>query len=415
MYKFNIYLLSILLIISQTIFVKNAIASTNLQNWQVGNAVMSGATATYTATKEYFVNGVKKIATGTAKITPTPSSIAKALAKGAGGLAISVIVDEILGAGVDWILDPKNNSINYNAPDPKLPTVPNVYQNQDSSSENYRKIYKNLSGYCASFLNYKIGSITFASYKIDGDGCMFLDKDDMTVGSVASSLVANPNYDPTAQEQQPKSIPLPEIGQKIIEQASQGNIQAQKLVRELADAQLADAQTDSKIAAPILEQFEASKSISPSNSTATTTSNDSTVNPGTKDLTTEFPAFCEYAPIVCVAANTIINFPNLLENWYSEIKDWMQDDELPDDVKTEVSIKEDEIPQIPNSNYLNWGSYCPFKTGSQTISLEQTTASIDYDLTSWCDTASQIRPFILAAGALMSFLIASGVILGRND
>ncbi|MBF7691746.1 hypothetical protein I2F30_13580, partial [Acinetobacter sp. SCC474] len=53
--------------------------------------------------------------------------------------------------------------------------------------------------------------------------------------------------------------------------------------------------------------------------------------------------------------------------------------------------------------------------GTQNISLENTTASIDYDLTSWCKLASDIRPFVLAIGALMSFLIASGVIMGGND
>ncbi|MBF7691732.1 virulence factor TspB C-terminal domain-related protein, partial [Acinetobacter pollinis] len=62
-----------------------------------------------------------------------------------------------------------------------------------------------------------------------------------------------------------------------------------------------------------------------------------------------------------------------------------------------------------------WGEYCPFSPGTQNISLENTTASIDYDLTSWCKLASDIRPFVLAIGALMSFLIASGVIMGGND
>ncbi|MGM7389976.1 virulence factor TspB C-terminal domain-related protein, partial [Acinetobacter baumannii] len=47
--------------------------------------------------------------------------------------------------------------------------------------------------------------------------------------------------------------------------------------------------------------------------------------------------------------------------------------------------------------------------------LGDTSASIDYDLSSWCELASDLRPFVLAAGALMSFLIAAGIVMGRDD
>ena len=91
----------------------------------------------------------------------------------------------------------------------------------------------------------------------------------------------------------------------------------------------------------------------------------------------------------------------------------MNKEETPEK-ETVVDIDQ-TIPVVPNTSYFNWGAYCPFSPGSQTISLENTSAGIDYDLTSWCEFASDIRPFVLAAGALMSFLIAAGVVMGRDD
>lgn len=96
-----------------------------------------------------------------------------------------------------------------------------------------------------------------------------------------------------------------------------------------------------------------------------------------------------------------------------EYIDWVKEKpEMPE--TTEVEIHETPI-DVPNTSYFSWGAYCPFTPGSQTISLEDTTAGIDYDLTSWCDLATDLRPFVLAAGALMSFLIAAGIVMGRDD
>ncbi|WP_312967893.1 virulence factor TspB C-terminal domain-related protein [Acinetobacter gerneri] len=55
------------------------------------------------------------------------------------------------------------------------------------------------------------------------------------------------------------------------------------------------------------------------------------------------------------------------------------------------------------------------KKNSIDISLNDTNAGIDYDFTSWCKMATDLRPYILGAGALIAFLIASGVIMGRNE
>lgn len=103
------------------------------------------------------------------------------------------------------------------------------------------------------------------------------------------------------------------------------------------------------------------------------------------------------------------SFWQKVEDWF----DWTKEDaNYPDSQEVEIN---QTIPVVPNTSYFSWGAYCPFTAGSQTISIENTSAGIDYDLTSWCELASDIRPFVLAAGALMSFLIAAGVVMGRDD
>ena len=41
--------------------------------------------------------------------------------------------------------------------------------------------------------------------------------------------------------------------------------------------------------------------------------------------------------------------------------------------------------------------------------------AIESDFTPTCEMALAVRPFVLAAGAIIAFLIASGVWMGRGD
>ena len=154
-----------------------------------------------------------------------------------------------------------------------------------------------------------------------------------------------------------------------------------------------------------------------------------TYDPNAPSLGDKFqlPNFCEWAPSVCdfftvqKQDNKEIKENQKLDTeqnktFFDSVKEWFdwtkEDANYPDSQQVEIN---QTIPVVPNTSYFSWGAYCPFTAGSQTISIENTSAGIDYDLTSWCQLASDIRPFVLAAGALMSFLIAAGVVMGRDD
>lgn len=80
-----------------------------------------------------------------------------------------------------------------------------------------------------------------------------------------------------------------------------------------------------------------------------------------------------------------------------------------------VDIVETPAIPIPDKQYFNWSASCPLSTGSTAISINGQVSSIDDDFTSWCQMAVDVRPFVLAAGAIIAFLVASGVGIVRND
>lgn len=79
-----------------------------------------------------------------------------------------------------------------------------------------------------------------------------------------------------------------------------------------------------------------------------------------------------------------------------------------------VEIGQQQI-DIPDQQYFQWSAQCPLSTGTTAISLNGQATAIDSDFSSWCKMAVDVRPFVLAAGAVIAFLIASGVWMGRGE
>lgn len=415
-HRLNIFLLSITLVIAQVIMMNQALAA-GLGGWTMSNPVAQGASVLYNGAKNVLINGKNVAKTSTALIRPTATQVAKVLARGAAGYALSVAVEQLLGS-VDWVLDPENNRIKYNVPvDGQL----DKYYLVNGSSVKYTSLNDACTAIAKTmnhldfdyrceetngFINYFVAS---AFYGAQG------------------SVVVN-----TEVETEEKYLPLPVVAEKVISNAEGGDVNAQAATTAAAADIVAEAEKDEVKARPIVNQLEANAKTETDAdaNTATGESKPNTETGGT-DLALEFPTFCGWAPQVCEAAQVVISFPQTLTNWWetgkskaeswaqsiseawTSTKEWMNKEETPEK-ETVVDIDQ-TIPVVPNTSYFNWGAYCPFSPGSQTISLENTSAGIDYDLTSWCEFASDIRPFVLAAGALMSFLIAAGVVMGRDD
>ncbi|RSO82965.1 hypothetical protein EA748_08435 [Acinetobacter ursingii] len=412
---FRIYL-SIAILLSPFYLVTNANAA-SLGGWSLGGGVAQGASIVYNGSKEVVLNGAKKLATGVAKITPPPSSVAKALAGGAGAIALDLAVKELLG-GVDYVLDPENNRIVYKTkPDPNDPSDPEYghYLYSMGFGE-----FDNPNDACRSFAN-AWGSSRVIFVSANSDGCTtsqnFTGQWKNSTSGWSSKRV-NPAYNPPAnppnEEDRQKSLPLSTVAQQVISNAAAGNAAAQQAVKAAADTIVAEAETDVTKARPIINQLEASQSI-PTDQTATgetvpkeeTGENTGTDTKGS-DISLDFPIFCNWAPTVCQAANVVIQKP---AEWEDSIK--AAYDDAVDYFKEEPTESEPEELEIEQPEFeadevnLQGSTTCPQDQVS--FSLMGNSYTLDMPYQPVCNALEFFRPAVLTVGAITSAFIVAGI------
>lgn len=415
-FAFRIYL-SIAIILSP-LYLINAANAAGLGGWSLGGGVSQGASVIYNGSKEVILNGAKKLATGTAKITPTAADVAKLLGKGLGGVALSVAVEQLLGA-VDWVLDPDNNQIKYSTPPTdcadNCPTLNYLWRPQS-----FDVLLPSVSSACqyqASHTDQTFISVISSSGNTGICKVGWTDgtsSDLKYFGKITVFRVANPAYDPSSESDRPKSLPLPTVAQQVISNAAAGNAAAQQAVKAAADTMVAEAKTDSTKARPIINQLEASQSI-PTDQTATgeTVPKEETgENTGSdakgSDITLNFPIFCDWAPSVCQAANVVIQKP---AEWEDSIK--AAYDDAVDYFKEEPTESEPEELEIEQPEFeadeanLQGSTTCPQDQVS--FSLMGNSYTLDMPYQPVCNALEFFRPAVLTVGAITSAFIVAGI------
>ncbi|WP_312074667.1 hypothetical protein, partial [Acinetobacter variabilis] len=338
-------IISVLLIYS--IFFSSQANAASVGGWTLGGGVTQGASTVFDGTKKVVIDGADFIKKGTAKITPSASAVAKVLARGAAGYALSVAVEQLLGS-VEWILDPANNQIKY------WETV-QAFQSQ----ANYGgiKIAQSQTEACQISIDY-VKSNTAANYSRVVNGGITLNGNQLQCRILAYRATA-PNSPleflhywslTDVKQDQPKTLPLETVAQKVISNAEAGDKNAQAATSAAAADIVGEAATDSSKARPIVNQLEASANTKPADQAAAEKANEAQgqskpneSNPETMDLSLEFPVFCNWAPIVCEAAQKTINMAANMSDWFNDV---IQAQE-----KTEQTIKT-ESSKIIASNEL---------------------------------------------------------------
>lgn len=310
-------IISILICIQIAFFPAFAFAA-NVGGWTLGGGVAQGASTVYEGTKKVVIDGVDYIKKGTAKITPPASGVAKVLARGAAGYALSVAVEQLLGA-VDWVLDPANNQIRYT----EVPKGVTAQCFQVISQQSWKDYAKEREWYGANlncsgtWINTRNGvqelcaSVTGYHYKWQQEqGAV------MGLGTSCVPVDAN--------KPEEKTKPLTEIAAQVISNAEAGDTNAQVATGAAAADIVAEAEKDDAKARPIAQQLESSAQTKPADeaaaesaNTATGTQTQNPAKPETTDLALEFPVFCGWAPLVCEAAQTVISFPTTLTDWWN--------------------------------------------------------------------------------------------------
>ena len=413
----------------------------NVGGWNLSNPVVQGASTVYDATKNVVINGKNFIKDSSVKITPNASQVAKVLARGAAGYALSVAVEQLLGA-VDWVLDPANNRIIYTRPfDPENPdpSIPKIYTVNNTKISSTSSPDPNTA--CHNYYLKQGGtSSVYKSYRVEANDSVnapfkcILEPYGWPTSESKLNIFAidNPIYDPEAEDQE-KSIPLETVAQQVISNAEGGDTHAQSATSAAAADIVSEAETDNTKARPIASQAEANAETKPADADAAASANTgaATATPQADpvtgeqapptDISLEFPVFCNWAPPVCEAAQVVISFPQTLTGWWESAnqkaddwatsisdayQDFTRDDELPND-DTKLDVSELPTPEL-QENAISWGAACPADV-SIPISMQGVSSTLVFSWGPWCQLLSIIKPAIIASAYIGAAFIVLGL------
>ena len=391
--------------LSLSLLIRPSFAS-SVGGWSMGNPIAQGASTIYEGSKNVIINGADYVKKGTATITPTASNVAKTLGKGVAGFALSVAVEQLLGA-VDWVLDPANNQITY-----KPKGSDGVAQPTDkfcwygNSSDLSSGCFSTLQRASVHECSYHGGTFLkvwkkYSSYAYVE--CQLPDR----VFTATIHNVSNPIYDPNAQPQdkEEKHLPLDVVAQKVISNAQSGDTNAQLATTAAAADIVAESETDSVKARPIAQQLEASASTKPADQAiadkaaeAQGTAKPNEANPQATDLSLEFPAFCGWAPTVCEFAQTAIQS---IADAKAEYADKPQEN-----TDTELEIPDLEDQSIDSD--ISFGGSCPAPLTSQ-VNFMGINETIEFSFENVCEIAEFIKPVVISVSAFSAALIVAGI------
>lgn len=374
--------------------------------WTITNTVAQGASTILTGSKEVILNGAKKIATGTATITPTAAQVSKVLARGAAGYALSIAVEQLLGA-VDWVLDPANNRIVYNE------TATRELLNLVSCE--YKAKQQNKTGKITSQTQV-ISGTTYV--KCFADGVYW---DAFVQGSLDNVIEV---------ETEEKTLPLETVAAQVISNAESGDTNAQVATSAAAADIINEAENDNVKARPIVQQLENTQSI-PTDQTAEgdAVPKDDTANPSSSpatsappiDISLDFPIFCDWAPSICQAAKWVITQPQVwadavTDSWVwtktkyesavTSITEFFKNEPDNSDSDNDLPIEEIPLPEL-NTNTFTATAGCPEPIPVEIAIGSGGSASISYEpICQFATKWSFVAPLI---GFLSGAMILVGV------
>lgn len=391
------FLLSFVIVFSSVTFAYAASPS----GWTVTDSVVAGATSTITAIKGVGANGLKAVVTH----KPTAVAVGKELVKGAGLLALAYAASQLLGAGVDWVLDPANNRIKYNA-----------VGEADSS----RMCKSDGSTYSAKFICDSNG----------GHAVGYTPSGQLTCGGRAMSWQCGSESYPIPIE---KYIPIDTVAAQVISNAQAGHADSKDFVAAVAVGQAAAGDLDTEFQAAAVPSV---------NNPADTDNPDVPVNPDVPaDPTKPFDPSSIIAAIKSVmtaisdmAKSLGLKFDALIANDNvnakaeadvaaqekidrdakakadKEFADWAQTPPKEDTEDTTIAIPNNDV--LPADTDINFGGSCPANFEVNSSIFGNPINIVLLDTAKFCGFLSTFVKFPVYA---VSSLFALYILGGRKD
>jgi len=218
--RFFAFVISLFLIFSPAY----VYANTSVGGWSALDVITAGATNTINATK----TAGGKVLTSAVTVAPSASKVGKFLIKGGGTAALLLAVPQLIGEGVDWVLDPANNTIKY-----KVPASPSDANYGDMMC----RYYVNGGGTAAVSQVINECNSWASSNNFDG-GCSY-DSSSKTVAHATRGAISDQCYSPsgstvTNPTHVDKSIPIDTVAAQVISNATAGHAPSQDAVKAVA-------------------------------------------------------------------------------------------------------------------------------------------------------------------------------------
>lgn len=371
----------------------------SIGGWNVVSNVASGIGSKITATKEVMVNGTSKVVTGTANITPKFTDVGRFMGRVGAAAVVTEAVNQVLN-GVDYVMDPANNTVTYKKKTDTVNANPwqthcwsdaggnGCYSTVDSAANFLCKYY----GFGSASVYYNNGSMAYAN----------------CAGGNPVTIIGgkpNPLYDPSVNESEhtkPITVPLSNIGSQVITQAEEdiraGNVAspAVALSRAVAQDMAVEAETDDVKARPIANQFEQTQAIPTDEDATGTIDTPEVVDPvtgevvkpaETSSIAMKFPKACDWFPQLCLFI------------------DWMQKPQELDE--PDLPTKEIEKKEIDEELIKISSSSCPAPIDVNIpLPVFNTTYTDSISVSEYCPKIEKLAPVL----QLLAFVLAIMII-----
>lgn len=367
-------------------------ASVSVGGWTALDTITAGATNTINAVKGAGATGMRSAVS----IAPSAVKVGKHLIKGGGAAALLFAIPQILGDGVEWVLDPANNRIIYKVPDNSAGDV--------SSSDPYYWLYfdneyKTADAACrAAFGKPPAGFVYVNASLINGGAsadCNVIKPDGTAIINNTVHRSPNPAYDPSAPPSSSGTkdmyLPIADAAAKVIANAEAGHAPSQEAVKATALEGFAAGEHDAALDAAAVPD------------TGVENPTDPTDPP--KDPAAPF----DPAGIIS-AINALKALLAGILSSITGLSDIFNSDPPPEKTQNETDVPIDDLPPTKGAsefdiNYINFGGQCPVLP-SFNIGIGGASSALTFDMTPLCDMAVKIRPAVIA----IAYFIGLGVI-----
>ena len=311
----------------------------SIGGWNVISNVASGIGAKITATKDVMVNGAKTTVSGTANIMPNPSNMGKFMLRLGGAAIVSEALNQILD-GVDYVMDPANNSVIYNKKPQESSSSQYTYSPYGSGEIYYSDLAAvrssfdklvNSSSSDSGFYNARYVSTSpandwYANGQYRSYSVAYIDKHGNSNSTdFLIQRYPNPAYNPDVQEEN-KTVPISDVASQVLDQAEKdiksGNPASPAVVlsRAVAQDMIQEAEADDVKARPIAQQLEKNPEYPSDTDADGEITKPEVIDPATGEvvkpaetssIAMKFPKACEWFPQACLFIDWAMTDPDV--------------------------------------------------------------------------------------------------------